>query len=119
MESGIDDQHFDAVIRAMSTVVTANDGTGRQAATPGMEVCGKTGTVQNPNGNHSVFIAFAPAVNPRIALSVYVENAGAGGDWAAPIASLMIEKYLHQDVTQRAKEQRILEATYPFPELPL
>ena len=119
MESGIDDQHFDAVIRAMSTVVTANDGTGRRAATPGMEVCGKTGTVQNPNGNHSVFIAFAPAVNPLIALSVYVENAGAGGDWAAPIASLMIEKYLHQYVTQRAKEQRILEAKYPFPELPL
>ena len=118
MESGIAAQHFNSVIRAMSAVVTANDGTGKRAATPGIEVCGKTGTVQNPNGNHSVFIAFAPADNPQIALSIYVENAGAGGDWAAPIASLMIEKYLHQEVTQRAKEERILKATYPFPVTP-
>ena len=119
IESGIAAQHFNSVIRAMSAVVTANDGTGKRAATPGVEVCGKTGTVQNPTGNHSVFIAFAPADNPQIALSVYVENAGAGGDWAAPIASLMIEKHLHQEVTQRAKEQRVLAATYPFPEQPL
>jgi penicillin-binding protein 2 len=82
---------------------------------PGFKVCGKTGTVQDSEGNHSVFIAFAPAENPQIALSVYVENAGSGGDWAAPIASLMMEKYLTRNVEQSQKEKRILGATYPFP----
>ncbi|HBP44697.1 MAG TPA: peptidoglycan glycosyltransferase [Flavobacteriales bacterium] len=119
IETEISSRHYDAVIRAMSMVINTTDGTGTRAATPGIEVCGKTGTVQNPQGNHSVFIAFAPAENPKIALSVYMENAGAGGDWAAPIASLMIEKYLHREVTQSAKEQRIIEATYPFPDKPL
>ena len=71
-------------------------------------------TVQDSKGNHSVFIAFAPADNPKIALSVYVENAGAGGDWAAPIASLIMEKYLMGDVQQTDKELRVIRATYPF-----
>ncbi len=58
-------------------------------------ICGKTGTAQNPHGlNHSVFIAFAPMDNPKIAIAVYIENAGFGATWAAPVASLMIEKYL-------------------------
>lgn len=117
-ESGINPDAFESVIRAMATVITATDGTGRRAATPGIEVCGKTGTVQNPLGNHSVFIAFAPRDNPQIALSVYVENAGAGGDWAAPIASLMIERYLNGNVNQSDKENRIIPATYPFPDTP-
>jgi penicillin-binding protein 2 len=65
---------------------------------------------------HAVFMAFAPKDNPRIALSVYVENAGSGGDWAAPIASLMIEQYLKGSIAQTEKEQLILQATYPFPE---
>ena len=116
IETGIAPELFTSVIRAMSTVITAADGTGRRAETPGVEVCGKTGTVQNPGGNHSVFIAFAPKDNPKIALSVYVENAGAGGDWAAPIASLMIDKYLNGEPRQSEKEQRILAATYPFPD---
>ena len=116
IETGIAPELFTSVIRAMSTVITAADGTGRRAETPGVEVCGKTGTVQNPDGNHSVFIAFAPKDNPKIALSVYVENAGAGGDWAAPIASLMIDKYLNGAPRQSEKEQRILAATYPFPD---
>ena len=116
IETGIAPELFTSVIRAMSTVITAADGTGRRAETPGVEVCGKTGTVQNPDGNHSVFIAFAPKDNPKIALSVYVENAGAGGDWAAPIASLMIDKYLNGEPRQSEKEQRILAATYPFPD---
>ena len=66
MESGIAAQHFNSVIRAMSAVVTANDGTGKRAATPGIEVCGKTGTVQNPNGNHSVFIALRRPITLRL-----------------------------------------------------
>ena len=118
-DTGIDSIHFETVIRAMAQVVTAEDGTGSRAQVPGFDVCGKTGTVQNSQGNHSVFIAFAPKNNPQIALSVYVENAGSGGDWAAPIASLMIERYLNGTVEQREKEDRILQATYPFPESPL
>ena len=62
---------------------------------PNVEMCGKTGTVQNPHGeDHSVFMAFAPRNNPQIAISVYVENSGFGATYAAPIASLMVEKYL-------------------------
>jgi penicillin-binding protein 2 len=76
-----------------------------------MIVCGKTGTVQNPHGkDHSVFIAFAPMHNPKIAIAVFVENSGFGGTWAAPIASLMIEKYLRRKIKDKEKEKRILEA---------
>ena len=72
--------------------------------------CGKTGTVQNPHGkDHSMFIAFAPYENPKIALAVIVENSGYGSTWAAPIASLMIEKYLTGEVKRTRLEQRILE----------
>ena len=75
-------------------------------------VCGKTGTVQNSQGeDHSVFIAFAPMENPKIALAIFVENAGAGGTWAAPIASLIIEKYLLSKISDSDKEKRIIEAT--------
>ena len=67
-------------------------------------VCGKTGTAQNPHGkDHSVFIAFAPKDNPKIAIAVYVENAGFGATYAAPIASLMIEKYLKGEITNKAR----------------
>ena len=73
-------------------------------------MCGKTGTAQNPHGaNHSVFIAFAPKDNPKIAIAVYVENAGFGATYAAPIASLMIEKYLKGAITNKVLEKRILE----------
>jgi penicillin-binding protein 2 len=59
-------------------------------------------------------MAFAPRDNPQIALSVYVENAGAGGEWAAPIASLLIEQYLTGQVSQEMRERRIMGATYPL-----
>jgi penicillin-binding protein 2 len=73
-------------------------------------ICGKTGTAQNPHGDsHSVFIAFAPKYNPTIAIAVYVENAGAGATYAAPVASLMIEKYLRDSIGNKALEQKILE----------
>ena len=65
---------------------------------------------QNPRGeDHSVFVAFAPKENPKIAIAVYVENAGFGGVWAAPIASLIIEKYLTRKISDPNKELRILE----------
>jgi hypothetical protein len=74
-------------------------------------MCGKTGTAQNPHGaNHSVFIGFAPKDNPKIAIAVYVENAGFGATYAAPIASLMIEKYLKGEITNKTLEKRILES---------
>lgn len=103
--------HFDPIIEGMRRVVNENGGTARRARIQDIVVCGKTGTAQNPQGeDHSVFIAFAPMDNPKIAISVYVENAGAGGSWAAPIASLMIEKYLTNKITDPEKEKRILEA---------
>ena len=90
------------------------------ARIPGITTCGKTGTVENfkiVNGrlikkpNHSVFIAFAPMDNPKIAIAVFVENTGGGGGtWAAPIASLVMEKYLNGEVESEAKEKRILDA---------
>ena len=70
-------------------------GTGRGAKVPGVVMCGKTGTVQNPRGkNHSVFIGFAPRDNPKIAIAVIVENAGYGSTYAAPMASYIAEQYL-------------------------
>lgn len=108
---GIDAHYFEPIIEGMYGVVHEPGGTARRAKIEGIEVCGKTGTAQNPHGeDHSVFIAFAPKDNPKIAIAVYVENSGFGGTWAAPIASLMIEKYLTDSISDKAKEQRILEA---------
>jgi penicillin-binding protein 2 len=84
--------------------------TARGAAIRDINVCGKTGTAENPHGeDHSVFIAFAPKDDPKIAIEVYVENAGFGSTYAAPVASLMIEKYLTGEVTNKYSEQRMLE----------
>jgi len=111
---GIDKKHIETVIDGMYGVVYEHGGTARKARIhESIEVCGKTGTAQNPHGeDHSVFIAFAPRDNPKIAIVVYVENAGGGGTWAAPIASLMIEQYLTDSIaiTNLGKEKRILDA---------
>ena len=96
---------------AMQQVVEGVGGTARLARIDSIAVCGKTGTAQNPHGkDHSVFIAFAPKDNPQIAIAVFIENAGFGGTWAAPTASLMIEKYLTDTIKDKWKEQRILDA---------
>lgn len=93
--TGIDSVHFGIVIDALEAVVNAPGGTGFRAAIPGIRVCGKTGTSQNPHGeDHSVFVAFAPKDDPKIAISVYVQNAGQGARAAASIAGLMMERYL-------------------------
>lgn len=98
----IDKKWFDVVVDGMNDVVTA--GTAFNARVPGVTVCGKTGTAQNPHGaNHSVFICFAPIENPKIAIGCVVENSGFGNDWAAPIASLMIEKYLNGKIADSRK----------------
>lgn len=104
---------FSSVAFGMRQVVAA--GTARSANIPDIEVAGKTGTVQNPHGkDHSTFIAFAPYDDPKIAIAVYVENAGGGGRYAAPIASLILEKYIRKDGEIRPQrkwlEQRMLEA---------
>ena len=107
----VDKKYFEPVISGMWRVVNEDAGTARRAQIEGIDVCGKTGTVQNPHGeDHSVFIAFAPQDNPQIAIAVIVENAGFGGAWAAPIASLMIEKYLQNTCSSPKKESRILKA---------
>lgn len=105
----IDQAHFEVVIEGMRRVVYEPGGTGKEARNEQFIVCGKTGTVQNGknNKNHSVFIAFAPKDNPKIALAVFVENAGAGGVWAAPIAGLMLEKYLKRSISNKEKEEFI------------
>lgn len=90
----VDPQYFDFAVQAMAKVVESGTGQYR-AKLKDIAVCGKTGTVQNdPMPDHSVFIAFAPKDDPKIAVSVYVEDAGQGARAAASIASLMIEKYL-------------------------
>lgn len=104
-------EYFDIVVDAMENVVIA--GTARLAQTQDISVCGKTGTAQNPHGeDHSVFIAFAPKENPKIAIAVIVENSGFGGTWAAPISSLVIEHYLKGKITDQAKLDRILAADF-------
>ena len=107
----IDSANFEEVILGMEAAVNGGAGaTARIAALSGITVCGKTGTAQNPFGeDHSVFIAFAPKDDPKIAIAVYVENSGFGATYAAPVASLMIEKYLRGEITNKPLEQRMLE----------
>lgn len=98
-ESGISRRYFDPVIKGMEMVMQPG-GTGGRSAIPEVAACGKTGTAQNPHGaDHSVFMAFAPKENPKIAISVYVENGIWGATYAAPIASLVIEKYLNDTIS--------------------
>ena len=74
----------------------------------------RDGTKWQKQKNHSVFIAFAPIDNPKIAIAVFVENAGAGGDWAAPIAGLMLDKYLNKKISDKEKEQAIINANLMY-----
>ncbi|MCQ2236351.1 MAG: penicillin-binding protein 2 [Bacteroidales bacterium] len=111
--TGIDTAYFSVVQDGMELAVWGADaGTARGAQIPGIRICGKTGTAQNPHGrDHSIFMSFAPKESPEIAISVYVENAGFGATWAAPIASLMVEKYLKGEIAPNRKymEDRILQ----------
>jgi penicillin-binding protein 2 len=104
----IDTANFESIIRGMEEVVKR--GTGTVAAMQDIIVCGKTGTAQNAHGkDHSIFIAFAPKDDPKIAIAVYIENAGFGSTYAAPVASLMMEKYIKGEITNKLLEQRMLE----------
>ena len=119
--TSIDPIHFEPVIDGMEKVVEY--GTARIAKIKNIKVCGKTGTVENfikLNGkktqltDHSMFIAFAPKEDPKIALAVFVENGYWGSRWAAPIASLMIEKYLNNKIERKWLENRILKGSLEF-----
>lgn len=104
----VDEKHYEKIIEGMRMAVT--DGTCRIGEIPGKEVCGKTGTAQNPHGrDHSAFMGFAPRNNPQIAIAVYVENAGFGATYAVPIGSLMMEKYLNDTIAtdRKALEERM------------
>ena len=108
----IDAGHYDAIVEGMRMAVTG--GTCRGANLPDIEVCGKTGTAQNPHGrDHSAFMGFAPKDNPQIAIAVYVENAGFGATYGVPIGSLMMEYYLKGEITDPARkdlEQRMFNS---------
>ncbi|MDR1720421.1 MAG: penicillin-binding protein 2 [Dysgonamonadaceae bacterium] len=98
-ETGIQKEHYESVIEGMRLAVTS--GTCWQANLPDIEVCGKTGTVQNAKiKDHSVFMGFAPKDNPKVAIVVYVENAGFGSKIAVPIGRLMLEKYLRGSIPE-------------------
>ncbi len=103
--------YYNDVAEGMRMAVTG--GTCRLANLPDIEVCGKTGTAQNPHGrDHSAFMGFAPYHNPKIAVAVYVENAGFGAAFGVPIGSLIIERYLTGHIAENRKylETRMLES---------
>lgn len=110
-ELGIKKEYFEIIADAMEDAV--KKGTARKAGCDSVTVCGKTGTIQNPHGlDHSAFFAFAPKENPKIAILVYVENGEWGASYGAPIAGLLIEKYLTGKISPRKKvlEKSMLEA---------
>jgi penicillin-binding protein 2 len=106
-QTGIEARYFEALFQGMQDAV--EQGTvNYRGVIPDIAVCGKTGTSQNKRGkDHSIFIAFAPRDNPKIAIAVVVENGGFGGSVAAPIASLLIEKYIKGQVERRAIAEQV------------
>ncbi len=109
----VDPSHFPKVIPGMWKAVNAigEGGTANVGHVPGLDICGKTGTAQNPHGkDNSVFICFAPMDNPKIAVAAYIENAGFGASWACPIATLLVERYLNGEISagRQDLERRVL-----------
>ena len=114
--SSVDSIHFEKIIQGMYDVI--EKGTAQNSKIQGIEVVGKTGTAENfikINGlrkqltDHSIFIGFAPKENPKIAIAVFIENGYWGTRWAAPIASLMMEKYLNKNINRKYLEKYILK----------
>lgn len=111
----VESRHYDAVAEGMRMAVTG--GTCRRAAIPGIEVCGKTGTAQNPHGkDHSAFMGFAPYHEPKIAVAVYVENGGWGATYGVPIGSLVMEKYLTGTIAPERKymEEQMMNSSIVY-----
>ncbi len=108
----IDPQHFDPIIDGLFDVFENPKGTAYSSRVEGIEICGKTGTAQNPHGqDHSIFIAFAPKDNPKIAIAVFVENGYWGSRWAGPIATLMIEKYINGETSRKYLEEKMFNGS--------
>ncbi len=111
----VDSIYYNSIVKGMWKAVNSGFGSGGTAsiaAVSGLDICGKTGTAQNPRGeDNSVFLCFAPKDKPKIAVIAYIENGGFGATWAAPIASLMIEKYLKSEVERKELEERIMNAS--------
>jgi len=116
--TSIDRKHFEPMINGLFDVY--NLGTAHGLNVEGIDICGKTGTAENYtkiNGkrvklqDHSIFVAFAPKDNPKIAIAVFVENGYWGSRWAGPITSLMIEKYIKRKITRKDLEKRMLEGS--------
>ncbi|MCE2708245.1 MAG: penicillin-binding protein 2 [Algoriphagus sp.] len=109
---GVDARHFNLIQDAMAEALY---GTANRAVIEDLVIAGKTGTAQNPHGeDHSVFIAFAPKEDPKIAIAVYVENAGWGGRAAASTASLMIEKYIKGKITRPELQEYVLAGNFIY-----
>lgn len=117
-QTSISRQHYDPMVEGLADVYKS--GTARALQVQGMEICGKTGTAENYSiidgkrvklQDHSIFVAFAPKDNPKIALAVFVENGYWGARWAGPIATLMIEKYVNGRITRTDLEKRMLEGS--------
>jgi len=107
--TSINEKYFPIVREGMHRVMT--HGTGRWYQVDSLDMCGKTGTVQNPHGkDHAIFIGFAPKDNPKIAIAVVVENAGFGATWAAPVASLLMEQYLTGEIERKGLFNKIKDA---------
>ena len=112
----VDPRHFEPIVEGMYMAVNEG-GTGYVAMVPGLDICGKTGTAQNPHGrDNSTFFCFAPRNNPKIAVSVYIENGGFGATVAAPIASLLTEYYLTDTIKRPDLVERIktMQIAYPY-----
>ena len=115
LETGIEPRHFKVIKAGMQSVFEGSHGTARGSRIPGITAGGKTGTAQNPHGdNHSIFIAFAPVEDPQIALSIIIENGGYGSTWAAPIASLMMEKYIRGYTERPNVEERMMNGVINY-----
>ena len=113
-ETDMDSAWFNLVAQGMHQVMTA--GTGRWYNIDSLQMCGKTGTVQNPHGkDHAIFIGFAPMDSPKIAVAVVVENAGFGATWAAPVASLMLEQYLTDTIRRKHIYNKMVNTVLEHP----
>ena len=110
--TGISSENYETIADGMRWAVSGPGGTCWGANIPNVEVCGKTGTVQNRGKNHSMFMAFAPKDDPKVAISVVVENGGWGATYGVPIGRLMLEKYLNGTISEysRATEENIKNA---------
>lgn len=117
-QSTIDEKHFDPVIKGLEDVY--NFGTASGLKVEGLRICGKTGTAENKIRvagktyqlkDHSIFVAFAPAEDPKIAIAVFIENGYWGSRWAGPIATLMIEKYVNGEISRTDLETRMLNGS--------